>query len=136
MDGNSGAPLATMLGVHPGEVAALLHAPDVLEFDLPDGVTRKHRAVGRADMVVHFVIRPADLDRRIDRLAAMVRPARGLRIAWLKRASGMPTDVTEYTVRDLAVPRGIVNNKACAVDTNWTGLRIVWRVENRWMPCP
>jgi len=64
-------------------------------------------------------------------LATMVRPDGGLWIVWPKRSSGVTTDVTDDVVRGLALPRGLVDNKVCAVDTTWTGLRIVWRVRNR-----
>jgi hypothetical protein len=100
-------------------------------LELPDGVTVKRRATGRADIVVDFVTRTAELERRFDRLATMVRPDGGLWIAWPKRSSGVATDVTDDVVRGLALPRGLVDNKVCAVDTTWTGLRIVWRVQNR-----
>ena len=57
-----------------------------------------------------------ELERRIDRLAALVRPAGGLWIVWPKRASGVPSDVTDHIVRDLALPRGLVDKKVCALD--------------------
>ena len=52
-------------------------------------------------------------------------------MCWPKRASGMPTDVTENAVRDAALPRGWVDNKVCAIDATWSGLRLVLRVANR-----
>jgi len=58
-------------------------------------------------------------------------PGRRLWIAWPKRSSGVDTDVTDDVVRGLALPWGLVDNNVCAVDTTWTGLRIVWRVQNR-----
>ena len=81
MAGTTTTPLATKLGIGTGSVVALLRAPDDLEFDVPSGVTVQCRAVGAADVVVDFVTRAEDLKRRIDRLAAMVRPAGGLWIA-------------------------------------------------------
>lgn len=129
--GYSQTPLATKLGIRPGDAVALLHAPDGVALVLPDGVAVKRRAVGRADVVVEFTTRSADLEGRIDQLASMVRPAGGLWIAWPKRASGMTTDVDEHVVRGLALDRGLVDNKVCAIDATWTGLRIVWRVTNR-----
>ena len=129
--GYSGTPLATKLGIRPGNVVALLHAPDGLALELPDGVAVKRRATGRADIVVDFVNRSTELERRFDRLATMVLPDGGLWIVWPKRSSGVTTDVTDDVVRGLAQARGLVDNKVCAVDTTWTGLRIVWRVRNR-----
>jgi len=129
--GVDGVPLATKLGIHPGDAVALLRAPDDFLLDVPSGVTVKRRASGAADVVVEFVTRAADLDRRLDRLAAMVRPAGGLWIAWPKRSSGVATDMSDHVVRDLALARGLVDNKVCAVDPTWTALRIVWRLDRR-----
>ena len=131
MVGYSGTPLATKLGIRPGAVVAVLHTPDRLVLGLPDDVTVKYRATGRADVVVEFVTRAAGLGPRIEQLAAMVHPDGGLWIAWPKRSSGVATDVTDHVVRRLALSRGLVDNKVCAIDDTWTGLRIVWRVGNR-----
>ena len=131
MVGTNDVPLATKLGIGPGAVVALLRAPDDFELDVPAGVTVKRRANGPADVVVQFVTRADDLERRLDRLAAMVRPAGGLWIAWPKRSSGVATDIGDHVVRELALPRGLVDNKVCAVDATWTALRVVWRRERR-----
>jgi hypothetical protein len=61
----------------------------------------------------------------------MVHPAGGLWIAWPKRSSGVATDLSDHTVRDLALDRGLVDNKVCAIDEVWTGLRLVWRLDRR-----
>lgn len=61
----------------------------------------------------------------------MVFPAGGLWIAWPKKASGIGTDLTDHAVREAAIAHGLVDNKVCAVDDTWTGLRLVWRVERR-----
>ena len=124
-------PLATKLGVRPGDTVALLHVPAPLTVDLPPGVTVRRRAGGHADVVVDFVTRAAGLPRRLDTLAPMIRPAGGLWVAWPKRSSGVDTDVTDHGVRALALERGLVDNKVCAVDATWTALRLVWRVERR-----
>jgi hypothetical protein len=58
-------------------------------------------------------------------------PAAGLWIAWPKRASGVATDVTEAVVREVALPTGLVDNKVCAVDETWSGLRLVIRLALR-----
>ena len=67
----------------------------------------------------------------MERLSAMVHPDGGLWIAWPKRSSGVATDVTDHVIRHLALGLGLVDNKVCAIDDTWTGLRIVWRVGNR-----
>jgi hypothetical protein len=91
----------------------------------------KGTARGPLDVVVLFVRRRSELRQRIDALARAVHPAGGLWIAWPKRASGVRTDMTEDAVRELALPRGLVDNKVCAIDSTWSGLRLVWRRENR-----
>ena len=55
----------------------------------------------------------------------------GLWVAWPKRASGVPTDMTEDVVREVCLPLGLVDNKVCAIDETWSGLRVVWRRELR-----
>ncbi len=65
----------------------------------------------------------------MQRLGAMVFPAGGLWVAWPKRSSGLTTDVTDDGVRAAALPLGLVDNKVCAIDATWTGLRLVWRQE-------
>jgi hypothetical protein len=129
--GYSGTPLAKKLGINPGTTLALLDAdPDVIT-DLPPDVTVKTRAVGYADVVVCFVKSATKLERRMAALEKMIFPSGSLWIAWPKRASGIATDVTDHVVREVALPRGLVDNKVCAIDDTWTGLRLVWRVENR-----
>ncbi len=58
-------------------------------------------------------------------------PACGLWIAWPKRASKVPTDMTENVIREIALPTGLVDNKVCAIDQTWSGLRLVIRRELR-----
>jgi len=55
----------------------------------------------------------------------------GLWVAWPKKSSGVPTDITEDTIRGVALPMGLVDNKVCAIDDTWSGLRVVWRKELR-----
>ena len=78
-----------------------------------------------------FFTGAAAFEARIDRLAPMVFPTGGLWIAWPKRASGMETDMTDDHVRRVALPLGLVDNKVCAIDATWTGLRLVWRRDLR-----
>ena len=96
-------------------------------MDLPPGVQVRRRGRGRADVVVAFITDVADLEGRMAPLSRMVFPAGGLWIAWPKRASGLVTDVTDDEVRRVALPLGLVDNKVCAIDATWTGLRLVWR---------
>jgi hypothetical protein len=129
--GYSATPLACKLGIKDDMTLVLLNAPGDLLDDLPSSVTVKHRAGGRADVVVAFFTRRAKVEARLDSLAAMVFPSGSLWIAWPKRTSGRETDLTDNAVREAALHRGLVDNKVCAVDATWSALRLVWRRENR-----
>ena len=134
MAGYSGTPLAKKLGVKEGSVVAFRDAPagfhNLLE-PLPDGVRIKTRAAAPLDVLVAFFTRRTELERRFAALARAVFPDGGLWIAWPKRSSGLATDLTEDVLREIALPRGLVDNKVCAIDETWSGLRLVHRVENR-----
>jgi hypothetical protein len=129
--GYSGTPLPRKLGIKPGHRLALLGAPDGFELELPEGVSVRRRAGGKADVIVSFHTARAELERRLPALRAMMEPASGLWIAWPKRASKVPTDITEDVLREIALPTGLVDNKVCAVDETWSGLRLVIRREHR-----
>jgi hypothetical protein len=134
-NGYSGTPLPRKLGIGPGHRVALLGAPDGFRERalgaLPDGVRVVRRAGGRADVILSFHTSRAELERRLPALRAMMEPAAGLWIAWPKRASRVETDVTEDVVREVALPTGLVDNKVCAIDGTWSGLRLVIRLEHR-----
>lgn len=132
--GYSGTPLATKLGIREGSRVALWRAPPGFEellAPLPPGV-RVGRRLGRdADVVVAFVTSRGRLEEALDRLRGAMHDRGGLWISWPKRASGVATDMTEDVVRDVALARGLVDNKVCAVDETWSGLRLVVRVSDR-----
>lgn len=132
--GYSGTPLPQKLGIRPGARVALLRAPDGFERalqPLPDGVRLRTQARGAQDVVLFFATRLAELERRFDGLARAVEPDGGLWIAWPKRTAGVATDLRENLVRDVGLAHGLVDNKVCAVDDTWSGLRFVYRVADR-----
>ena len=129
--GYSGTPLPKKLGIKPGHRVALLGAPDGFHLELPEDVTVKRRAAGKADVILSFHTSRAELERKLPALRALMEPAAGLWIAWPKRASKVPTDITEDVLREIALPTGLVDNKVCAVDETWSGLRLVIRLERR-----
>ncbi len=135
MAGYSGTPLAQKLGMKPGHRVGLLAAPDrfdaILAETLPDGATVRTRASGPLEVIVTFHTRRAHLERRIPALLSALTVDGGLWIAWPKKASGVQTDITEDTVRELFLPLGLVDNKVCAIDEVWSGLRVVWRKDRR-----
>jgi len=133
--GYSGAPLVRKLGIKPGARLGLIGAPEGFDEtlgELPPGVQLVRRLGGRRfDVIVAFFARRADLERRLPPLVAGLDHAGGLWIAWPKRASGVPTDLTDGVVRDLGLAAGLVDNKVCAVDQVWSGLRLVYRLRDR-----
>ena len=132
MAGYSGTPLARKLGIQPGDRTAVLGAPDGFAIpDLPPAVDVRHQARGRFAVIVSFHTRRADLARRFPTLLRALEVDGGLWIAWPKRISGVDTDMTEDVVREVALPTGMVDNKVCAVDDTWSGLRVVLRKELR-----
>jgi hypothetical protein len=133
--GYSGTPLAKKLGIKEGADVALLRAPADLELDgLPDGVALRSSARGTNDVIVSFHEWRADLEKKVPSLLKALAVNGGLWIAWPKKASKVPTDITEDTVREVFLPLGLVDNKVCAISDVWSGLRVVWRKENRPSP--
>ncbi len=135
--GYSGTPLPRKLGIKPGHRLALIGAPDDFDTtlgDLPEDVAVRRRARGRFDVVVAFFVERRGLERKLETLKAALDPAGGLWIAWPKRASGVPTDLDDNVVRELGLAAGLVDNKVCAIDAVWSGLRFVYRLRDR--PAP
>ena len=136
MAGYSGTPLSKKLGIAGAHRVALLEAP--LDFErtldpVPPDVT-----FGRAlaqdtayDVIVLFLRSRAALEAHFDAARERLTPAGGLWLAWPKKSSGVVTDVTEDVLRDVALARGLVDNKVCAIDETWSGLRCVVRLKDR-----
>src|SRR5262245_60693045 len=136
MAGYSGTPLPQKLGIKPEHRVLLLDAPKGFEKvlgSLPEGVvvSKKLGAKGQNDVIVCFVTEKAVMKRELPRLIRALEESGGLWVAWPKKASGVATDITEDRVRELALPKGLVDNKVCAIDETWSGLRCVIRLENR-----
>ena len=127
MAGYSGTPLPQKLGIKDGARVRIAGAPD--GFARSIGVVPRLR--GEADVIVLFARRRGDLAREFPRLQRSLHPAGGLWVAWPKKSSGVATDLTENAVRDLGLARGLVDNKVCAIDETWSGLRLVIRRELR-----
>jgi len=136
MAGYSGTPLPQKLGIKPGHRVALLAAPPGFERvlgKLPADVSVASALDGRSpfDVIVLFVASSAELLRRFRATAKRLEPSGGLWVAWPKKASGVTTDVTEDVVRAVALEAGLVDNKVCAIDATWSGLRNVVRLVDR-----
>jgi hypothetical protein len=134
MAGYSGTPLPKKLGIKEGCRLGLIAAPRGFVRtlgDLPDGVEPRTNPRGSLDVVLFFATSRAALERRFDSFKRAIFPDGGLWVAWPKRASGLETDLTEEVVRGIALERGLVDNKVCAIDDTWSGLRLVYRVADR-----
>lgn len=130
--GYSGTPLDRKLGVAPGHRVLLLGAPDQFvggTLVLPDGAQLV--GGGPFDVAVLFATERAALERELARLLPSMPSGAALWVAWPKRAAKVPTDITEDVVREVALPTGLVDNKVCAIDELWSGLRLVVRKEHR-----
>lgn len=124
-------PLGVKLGVRSDSVVVLLAAPNGLAIDLPEG-SRVHRRVQRpADVILAFFTSAHILEGRLEVLSDAIFPSGGLWIAWPKKSSGVATSITQHVVREVALPRGLVDNKICSIDDVWSGMRLVWRREMR-----
>ncbi len=137
MAGYSGTPLAQKLGIKPGFVVAVLNAPqryEAIVSPLPEGVRIQSAVSAATDLVHLFCERRSELARRLKAITARLRPHAAVWVSWPKKASKVPTDITEDTVREVALPLGLVDIKVCAVTEVWSGLKLVVRRENRRRP--
>jgi hypothetical protein len=133
-EGYSGTPLVRKLGFKPGMRVHYANAPDGfgrLVGELPEAIRLLARPAPDLDLVLLFVTERGALARGLARLQPKLRPAGMIWVAWPKRASRVPTDVSENVVRELALPRGLVDVKVCAIDEVWSGLKLVIRRELR-----
>jgi hypothetical protein len=131
--GYSSTPLPRKLGFQPGMTAVFLDAPGHLGELLGEleGVTVTRALRGHADIVLSFVTERRALSAQAARLREAVAPDGMVWVCWPKKASKVPTDVTEDVVREVLLPTGLVDNKVAAVDETWSGLKLVVRRELR-----
>ncbi len=132
--GYSPNPLSRKLGLKAGFRIAVISPPDRywdLVHPLPEGVMVAGPRAKRLDFAHVFIERRAELARALPKLIARIKPDGVIWVSWPKRASGVPTDVTEDVIREIALPLGLVDTKVCAVDETWSALKLVIRVELR-----
>jgi hypothetical protein len=134
MAGYSGTPLPRKLGIKPGAVVSTTGAPPGFETtlgELPPAALLAPFGGGPADVALLFALDRRALEAHFHRLAAAIRPAGGLWVCWPKRASGIATDLDENAIREFGLQQGLVDNKVCAIDATWSGLRFVYRLKDR-----
>ncbi|HJZ92150.1 MAG TPA: hypothetical protein VKE40_14845 [Gemmataceae bacterium] len=125
-------PLVRKLGIKPGHRLMIVNEPEGfrrLLVGLPGDVSTEFAADESADVIVFFVTAAADVKGQIPRLKKRLRSGGGLWVAWPKKTSGLDTDVTFEVVQPAGLATGLVDNKICAIDATWTGLRFVYRKE-------
>jgi hypothetical protein len=134
--GYSGTPLVRKIGIKENCTLVLVGAPAGWTMgELPAGVrVSRERRTGKAtgaDIVVAFFGDLATLSREVPRLSRTIVPDGALWVAWPRRAAGRASDITDNSIRAVALPLGLVDVKVAAVDDTWSGLKLVWRKELR-----
>ncbi|HEV7667962.1 MAG TPA: DUF3052 domain-containing protein [Thermoanaerobaculia bacterium] len=134
MPGYSGTPLVAKLGIKEGAEIYLAGAPENyldLVAPLPEGVKIAKRPSPSTGFVHHFTTQAAELGKALAAYRNKLGPEAIVWISWPKKSAKVPTDVTEDTIRELALPLGWVDVKVCAVTEVWSGLKLVVRKELR-----
>ena len=132
--GYSGTPLAKKLGLKPADLVSVLDAPAgfrKLLDPLPEGVRFVSKFDKNARVAHVFASRAADLRKALAACRKSLAPDAVVWVSWPKKASKVPTDITEDVIREVALPLGLVDIKVCAVDDTWSGLKLMLRKELR-----
>ncbi|HEX8006189.1 MAG TPA: DUF3052 family protein [Trebonia sp.] len=129
--GYSGTPQSRKLGLKPGQRVALDDPPDGWGLLDPPGGLLPPDPDGAADLIVAFFRAAAEIADRLPALGRRIYPAGTLWAAWPRRAAGHHSDITDNVLREHALELGLVDVKVAAIDNDWSGLRLVWRVRNR-----
>jgi hypothetical protein len=135
--GYSGTPLAKKLGLKAGMRAWFHDMPDSVRAEIATaGIALTEEAAPSAglDAAHIFTTERAELERHLPALRGLIQSAGQIWVSWPKKASKVPTDITEDTIREVALPIGLVDIKVCAVDQTWSGLKLVIRRELRDAP--
>ncbi len=129
--GYSGTPLPKKLGIKEGVTVAMVNAPEGFEDTLgalPEGAELRRGLAGAPHLILWFMTRRSELEARIGRILPLMDKL-GAWFIWPKKTSGVESDITENTLREVALPLGIVDCKVCAVDATWSGLWFKRRVQ-------
>ena len=131
--GYSGTPLPKKLGLGEDVVFTVRHAPPGFAETLGDigGAVWQKSLLAPLDVIITFSLARATLATEWPSLTSVVQPDGAIWVAWPKKTSGVATDITEDVLREELLPTGWVDNKVCAIDETWSGLRFVLRKELR-----
>lgn len=134
MSGYSGTPLAKKLGFKPGFIARIINPPDSYESyftDWPDQVTLADENSDEKDLIHFFTKSAQELYEKLPQLKTEIKLSGMIWVSWPKKASKVPTDVTEDVIRNYALEIGLVDIKVCAISEVWSGLKLVIPVKDR-----
>ena len=131
MTGYSGTPQARKLGIKSGQRVSIENSPPAWQLSAPHPDIHIVGARESADLIISFFTVAEKLSGRLPSLVKRIYPSGALWIAWPRRAGGHQSDITDNIVRELALPLGVVDVKVAAIDNDWSGLRLVWRLSNR-----
>ena len=133
--GYSGTPLPKKLGIKEGQRVALLNAPSSLLAELtpmpPDVALLDAIGQDPLDVILLFVRSQDEMNEGFAAAVSALQSDGGLWVCWPKKASGVVTDLTESVIRSVGLASGLVDNKVCAIDATWSGLRFVVRLKDR-----
>ena len=130
--GYSGTPLAKKLSLKPGLTAWFHAMPETVHVEIADaGVDEVPGPIAGLDVAHIFTTERAELEHLLKELRHTIAPTGFVWVSWPKKASKVPTDITEDTIRELCLPLGFVDVKVCAVDAVWSGLKLMIRKELR-----
>lgn len=132
--GYSATPLAKKLGIKPGHKICILNPPtdyDQTLGDLPDDAMKVTTLVGPLNLIQFFTRDRAELETKFPKLKAALAPDGMLWVSWPKKASKVLTDLDENLIRDIGLANGLVDVKVAAIDAVWSGLKFVYRRQDR-----
>jgi hypothetical protein len=129
--GYSGTPQLRKLGILPSTRWHVDGAPAGWRFESSPDASLQTSPGSPTDVVVAFVTTAAEIPPVLERLESTVFPAGALWVAWPRKAAGHVSDITDNVVREAALARSLVDTKVAAIDADWSGLKLVWRVEAR-----
>jgi len=134
MAGYSGTPLVKKLGIKADDRVLLVNPPQGFESEigaLAPGTTFVSQSRTLLDVILLFVESSKDLEAQFNRIARKLKEAGGFWVAWPKKSSGLATDLSFDAVQRVGLAAGLVDNKICAINETWSGLRFVVRVRDR-----
>jgi hypothetical protein len=131
MAGYSATPQSRKLGLRAGQRISYRSVPEGWALQAPPEGLSVVPAPEPADVILAFFDEVADLADQLPGLGRRVYPDGAVWALWPRRAAGHRSEVTENAIRDAALPLGLVDVKVAAVDHDWSGLRLVWRREER-----